>query len=964
MKRKSCCTSLKEISVEFGFAHNQSKFGELPTANARALCLIAIALITSACSPQIRNSLRFPSVLSPISAPAIPTKLAFGVMPPASAMSAVVLGTQPSVQVEDSSGNLFSSATNAVTLSAYTDSSCTLAASGIIAATTNPLNAVAGSALFLSATYTGPAGTIYIQASAAGLSSACSSAILISPDIRMVSAGEDEHTCALSSQGTVSCWGMNNAGQLGNASSTNSLFPVQVVGVGGTGFLSGIVSISAGANSTCALSGSGNVYCWGANNGGQLGNNSTTGSSTPVQVQGVGGSGFLSGVAFISVGPNAGTNTNNACAIVNPGGNVYCWGNNLVGQLGNGSTTPSLTPVQVVGGAEGTAFLSNAITVAAGNEAVCAVVSPSGSIYCWGAAVDGQLGNGVNTGSFTTPVEVTGVGGSGFLSSATSISMGYSSACALVSPGGNVYCWGLDFQGVNSDTPIEIPGVGGSGFLSGMTSVKTGGAGSCALSNSGNIYCWGLGTQGQLGNNSTGNSTPPVEVSGIAGSGVLSANTSISEGLYGVCSTSSSGNVFCWGQNTYGELGNNTTTSTSTPLEVFNPSVSAISAGTGAACAVSGSGNVYCWGNNSNGQLGNNSTTESHIPVEVVGVGGVGFLSKIASVSTNETTSCALSTSGNAYCWGSNVNGQLGNNSTTESHTPVEVVGVGGSGFLSGILSLGTSSEATCALVSDNVYCWGSNGFGGLGNGTNTASLTPIVVQGVGGSGTLFPISAIAVGGYTNCAASISGHVYCWGGGVGGTLGNGANANSTTPVEVVGVGGSGFLSGILSVSLNSPNTACAFSSSGNIYCWGVNSYGSMGNGTTVNSNSPVEVVGVGGSGNLTGIVSIATTVENTCGASSSGNVYCWGDNTFGALGDNSTTASNTPIEVLDLSGVGNLTGIQAVSEGDLSTCASSGSGNAYCWGSNQFGQLGNNSTTNSSLPIQVLNLPASINLQL
>jgi len=142
--------------------------------------------------------------------------------------------------------------------------------------------------------------------------------------------------------GAVYCWGYNGNGQLGNNSTTNSNVPVQVEGVGGTGLLSAITSIAAGWQHTCALTTTGAVYCWGDNYFGQLGNNSTTNSNVPVQVEGVGGSGLLSGIASIAAGPE------HTCAVTTTGA-VYCWGYNGYGQLGNNSTTNSNVPVQVEG---------------------------------------------------------------------------------------------------------------------------------------------------------------------------------------------------------------------------------------------------------------------------------------------------------------------------------------------------------------------------------------------------------------------------------------------------------------------------------------------------------------------------------------------------------------------------------------------------------------------------------------
>ncbi|MGK5088947.1 putative Ig domain-containing protein [Bdellovibrionota bacterium FG-2] len=377
---------------------------------------------------------------------------------------------------------------------------------------------------------------------------------------------------------------------------------------------------------------------------------------------------------------------------------------------------------------------------------------------------------------------------------------------------------------------------------------------------------------------------------------------------------------------------------------------------------------VYCWGYNPDGELGNNSTSDSHTPVEVVGVGNVGFLGSIISVATGSSTTCALTSSGNVYCWGDNNSGQLGNGNNTlgGSSTPVEVEGVGGSGYLSNIINLSNGGDTACAVSSaGNVYCWGGNGFGQLGNSTSsdgsvpptpTDVLTPVEVKGVGGSGNLSGIVSVSAGGSSYvCALSSTGHVFCWGESAFGQLGN----NSTdplrilTPVEVVGVGASGYLSNIVSITTGSAHT-CALSSAGNVYCWGDNGYGQLGNNSTAQANTPVEVLGVGGSGYLSGIISVTAGGSNTCALASSGNVYCWGYNNVGQLGNNTTTESHTPIEVKGVGNSGYLSSIVSVTTGGSETCAASSTGNLYCWGYNHYGALGNNSTTDSHTPVEVV----------
>jgi alpha-tubulin suppressor-like RCC1 family protein len=213
--------------------------------------------------------------------------------------------------------------------------------------------------------------------------------------------------------------------------------------------------------------------------------------------------------------------------------------------------------------------------------------------------------------------------------------------------------------------------------------------------------------------------------------------------------------------------------------------IASIAAGSAQTCAVSTTGAVYCWGDNYVGQLGNNSTTDSHVPVQVAGVGGSGLLSGIASIAAGAVYTCAVSTTGAVYCWGWNNNGELGINSTTESNVPVQVAGVGGSGLLSGIASITAGGDHTCTLSTTGaVYCWG--GQGALGNNSTTQSNVPVQVAGVGGSGLLSGIAGIAGGWSHTCALSVTGRIDCWGYNPDGQLGNNSTTSSLVPVEVTG----------------------------------------------------------------------------------------------------------------------------------------------------------------------------------
>ncbi len=496
----------------------------------------------------------------------------------------------------------------------------------------------------------------------AGSAESASEFTVITPiddSVSIVSDGEGY--CALLTSGGVDCWGYGHHGELGNGTFENSDTPVAVDGVGGTGTLTGVTGLVGGHfeedGNYCALLSSGGVDCWGYGYDGNLGNgmfytSSPYGSDTPVAVEGVGGTGTLTGVTSLVSGWSEGTAS--YCALLTSSG-VDCWGFGENGQLGNGSLDSSADPVAVEG-VGGTGTLTGVAYVVHGFYGFCALLTSSG-LECWGDGNDGELGNGAFNSS-DTPVAVEGVGGTGTLAGVASVFGGTNpnatgSYCAMFTSGA-VDCWGDGYYGElgngsfnSSDTPVAVEGVGGTGTLTGVTSVvsyynATGGY--CALLASSGVDCWGYGQYGDLGNGTFYSSSPygsatPVAVEGVGGTGTLTRVSSLIADGNGFCAVLTSSGVDCWGYGQYGDLGNGTFYSSSpygsaTPVAVEGvggtgtlTGVSSLVGGTvaiqlGGYCATLTSGGVDCWGYGKHGNLGNDtfyasSPYGSATPVEV-----------------------------------------------------------------------------------------------------------------------------------------------------------------------------------------------------------------------------------------------------------------------------------------------------------------------------------------------------------
>ncbi len=654
------------------------------------------------------------------------------------------------------------------------------------------------------------------------------------------------HTCALTGGGAVWCWGYNGAGQLGDGTTTQRLTPVAVSGLG-----SGVVAVAAGHSHTCALTSGGAVQCWGDNYYGQLGDGTQTPRPTPVAVSGLG-----SGVVAVAAGDF------HTCAVTS-GGALQCWGANDYGELGDGTQTWRLTPVPVSG------LGSGVVAVAAGYSHTCAVTS-GGAVQCWGENAYGQLGDGTNTWRWT-PTAVSGLG-----SGAVAVTAGRDHTCAATG-GGAVWCWGGNYEGQLGDgtqtmtrlTPVAVSGLG-----SGVVAVAAGYYHTCAVTSGGVLQCWGNNDFGQLGNGTPASRLTPVAVSGL-GSGAAA----VAAGGSRTCAVTSGGALQCWGDNSYGQLGDGTTTPRLTPTAVsgLGSGVVSVAAGARHTCAVTSGGAVWCWGHNSSGQLGDGTTTQRLTPVAVSGLG-----SGVVAVAAGSSHTCALTSGGAVWCWGSNSSGQLGDGSfLPDARTPVAVSGLG-----SGVAAVAAGASHACAVTSGGaMWCWGDDYYGQLGDGTRTTRQpTPVPVSGLGSG-----VVALAAGSSYTCAVTGGGAVQCWGRNDYGQLGDGTTTLRLTPVAVSGLG-----SGVVTLAAGVYQT-CALTSDGAALCWGRNLFGELGDGTTTQRLAPVPVSGLG-----SGVAAVAAGSSHTCALTSGGAVQCWGYNYYGQLGDGTKGYELTPVTVVRL----------------------------------------------------------------
>lgn len=380
-------------------------------------------------------------------------------------------------------------------------------------------------------------------------------------------------------------------------------------------------------------------------------------------------------------------------------------------------------------------------------------------------------------------------------------------------------------------------GGSGSGFLL-ASSVSAGDYHACAVS-SGKVKCWGLNTSGQLGNNTVTSSLSPVLVSGITDA------VQVSAGGRHTCARLSNGTAWCWGDNVDGQLGNGTFVDSLVPVQVSGLSgATSISSGASHTCAVLADGSLWCWGRNIDGQLGDASNTDSSSPVEVSGI------TTASAVAAGGSHTCARLTDSTLQCWGSNLVDQLGNIAFVAGsrNTPIAVTGINTA------VSLSAGNSHTCAEIASpsRVRCWGNNVSGQLARLWPTLPLETSSPEAQNVASINTP-AGVAAGLAHSCSVLTDNTVWCWGENFDGQLGNGSfagffppnpSASATSTIVPVAVSGINSATQITAGLFHS----CALLASNSVMCWGRNSSGQLGNGTGVTSLTPVLVTDTTGAG--------------------------------------------------------------------------------------------------------------------
>jgi alpha-tubulin suppressor-like RCC1 family protein len=575
-------------------------------------------------------------------------------------------------------------------------------------------------------------------------------------DWNSVSSG-GSHTCAVKSDGSLFCWGANISGQLGNDSTADSSV-AQQESTAATDW----AEVSSGNASTCAIKSDGRLFCWGYNIDGQLGNGSDQDSHVPVQE-----STAAADWAQVSVG------SIHTCA-VKTDGRLFCWGANSNGQLGTNSNEDSLIPVQEYTSATDWAEVST------GDRHTCGLKN-DGRIFCWGGAYrSGELGSEVTFTSFELLQEKT------LSTDWTQLSLGSSHTCALKDDG-RVFCWGEPDKCGNNVTSKTILSLqdewGEADWAQVSVGYSLGFEYACAVKNDGRLFCWGTGHTGQLGAGSIVISSLPVQEYTAA-----SDWFQVSAGAEHACAVKSDGRLFCWGSNSYGQLGNGSNQDSPVPVQEYTSASDwkQVSAGSSHTCALKDNGRIFCWGSGDSGELGNASNSDSSVPVPE-STNATNWVQ--VSAGPNETR--AVKTDGRLFGWGySVINVSSNDNVPVEDRTAatdwIQIftecglkkdgrifclgpLGNDSSGFFykwvqeettaSDWVDVSNVSNRTCAIKADGrLYCWG-DGVEERFEVNSSSNSTSIVQENTAAN----DWTKVANGGEATCALKIDNRLFCWG---------------------------------------------------------------------------------------------------------------------------------------------------------------------------------------------------------
>lgn len=777
-------------------------------------------------------------------------------------------------------------------------------------------------------------------------------------------ASTDQVALALTADNTLVSWGGGALDfYLGNGTVGQSLVPVAV---DQTGVLAGktITRIAKGGTYSMVLTSEGKVYTWGSAFWGELGNGMFRAdpfddihSAVPVAVD---TSGVLAGKTVVAI------SANESPLVLTADGKMYSWGPNILGTVGDGTAIDRAVPVAVDMSGE----MLNKVVVKISTQLA---LTSDNRLYAWGYNSNGALGNGSTLSSFVpTAVDMTGALAGKTIAKISSNGNGHS---LVLTTDGMVFAWGRNDKGQLGDgsttdrytaVAMNLAPLGGRVVQEVLAAREA----SYVLTTDGRMFACGSNEHGMLANGNTTDSHTLIPADqGPLGHRLVAAISKTVWGGLVITEPDPAPHLLAYdGQGAGGNPRTDNVGSFAFPAVPQNGAVTRLftikNEGAdemqGISLSMSGADAASFIAGSVGGTLAGGATATFAVTFHPGATGGHGATLTIASTNAdNAPFRIQLTGEGTtpvpAICYGRGYNnyGETGDGTTTERG---KFVRVDQSGALSGKTIAKTSSGIyhTIALGTDGrVYAWGSNQFGQLGDGTAADSSVPIAVGGLLAGKSVTDIAA----GSNHCLALASdGRVYAWGGNGLGQLGIGSYASQSLPVEV---DTTGVLAGktVVAIAAGTDNSF-AVTADGLAFGWGFNrsnyagETAKLGDGTAGFFRPAPVAVDMAGA--LAGkfVTRISAGDNHTLALTSEGRVYAWGENTFGQLGDGTTTSRQSAVAVVVAGALAGKT-VTAISAGEHHSLAATSDGWVYAWGKNEYGQLGNGTQTQSLTPVAV-----------
>jgi alpha-tubulin suppressor-like RCC1 family protein len=715
-------------------------------------------------------------------------------------------------------------------------------------------------------------------------------------------------------------WGFNGSGQIGDGTTAEKHAPTALdTDVEHAPWK----TIAAGADHNVAVLTDGELWAWGKNNLGQVGNGTTATASVPKAIVTT-----INWTMAVAGGDHS--------LAIKSDGTLWAWGDNAFGQLGDGTTTNRLVPVQV-----GAAITWKTVATSAGHTLG---VSTAGKLYAWGKNNTGQIGDG----TLATRLVPTLIGA---VTTWKTVAAGGQHSLA-VRTDGSLWGWGDNSSGqvgdstfTNRSTPTRI------GTAVDWTTIAAGNGHSIAIRTGGTLWTWGYNNWGQLGDGTTASSAVPAQIApnffDPSFGGYLSQPggwTSIAAGLFHTVAANADGSLAVWGDATAGQLGNGSTAPDSNRPRVLTTPVtegqtwSAVSAGSQHTIALQTGRSLWGFGANNFGQLGDATGVDHHSPVEIAPI------NDWKDVAVGGSHTIAVGKDGSLWAWGDNTYGQVGDGTTTNRSRPVRL----GSSYSWKAVAAGDNHSL--AITNDGaLYSWGNNTYGQLGLSDTVDRHAPVIVECSPAfhdpSAEYCGWSFIAAGGNSS-GGQVAGDrgLRVFGDNRSGQLGINTTqypqSDFAQPMFAWRVGHN-IAADFVSFSMGK-SYGIAIDTFGNLYTWGYNGTGALGDGTVANHTVPVLL----GTDTWTAVDAGS---YHTLAIRSDGTLWAWGDNSFGELGDGTHTQRRVPTQIPLSFGFK----VKAVSAGAFDSALVGTDGTLYAWGQNSAGQLGDGSTVDHAFPTQI-----------